>query len=285
MTANLSERAMTHAHPRINAPLAIIGMACRLPGADDLEQFWRMLIEGRSAVSELPPDHLDRALLRPARKGCAARRTRSWAASYSRSVRPRQLARSRANWRRSADTCHLLMCEVAAQACRHAGLDPFNLPLRNTGVFIGHAQGSGLAGRLYCTPPASKRRRQFLRKVEAISASAPDQQQADDSSELSNGSARSTRREARRRADVSPRDMIAGRSARPSASTGPSWRSTRPAPRRCKRCCWPPAPAARAHRHGHRRRGSDCKSDSWCSSPRPVAQRHRRVRSTPRPTA
>ena len=40
-------------------PLAIVGMACRLPGADNLDQYWRLLIEGRSAVVELPPDRLD----------------------------------------------------------------------------------------------------------------------------------------------------------------------------------------------------------------------------------
>jgi hypothetical protein len=30
-----------------NEPVAIVGMACRLPGAADLEAFWRMLDEGR----------------------------------------------------------------------------------------------------------------------------------------------------------------------------------------------------------------------------------------------
>ena len=28
-------------------PLAIVGMGCRLPGADNLDQYWRLLIEGR----------------------------------------------------------------------------------------------------------------------------------------------------------------------------------------------------------------------------------------------
>ena len=34
-------------------PLAIVGMACRLPGADDLDAFWKMLVEGRTAVEDL----------------------------------------------------------------------------------------------------------------------------------------------------------------------------------------------------------------------------------------
>ena len=40
-------------------PLAIIGMGCRLPGADNLDEYWRLVIEGRSAVCELPADRLD----------------------------------------------------------------------------------------------------------------------------------------------------------------------------------------------------------------------------------
>jgi len=43
-------------------PLAVLGMACRLPGADSLDEFWQLLIEGRSAVAEIPPERLDREL-------------------------------------------------------------------------------------------------------------------------------------------------------------------------------------------------------------------------------
>ncbi|MYE70662.1 MAG: polyketide synthase, partial [Gemmatimonadetes bacterium] len=38
-----------------NEPIAIIGMACRFPGANDIESFWRLLIEGKNAVSEGVP--------------------------------------------------------------------------------------------------------------------------------------------------------------------------------------------------------------------------------------
>ena len=43
-------------------PVAIIGMACRLPGAANLEEYWRLIIEGRSAVVEVPAERLDQAL-------------------------------------------------------------------------------------------------------------------------------------------------------------------------------------------------------------------------------
>ncbi|MFY9342296.1 MAG: beta-ketoacyl synthase N-terminal-like domain-containing protein, partial [Planctomycetota bacterium] len=38
--------------------IAVVGMACRLPGAPDLEAFWRLLREGRDARRELTDEHL-----------------------------------------------------------------------------------------------------------------------------------------------------------------------------------------------------------------------------------
>jgi acyl transferase domain-containing protein/acyl-CoA synthetase (AMP-forming)/AMP-acid ligase II len=36
--------------------IAIIGIACRIPGANTPEEYWNMLIEGRSAIGEVPVD-------------------------------------------------------------------------------------------------------------------------------------------------------------------------------------------------------------------------------------
>ena len=36
-------------------PIAIIGMACRFPGANDIEAFWRLLETGGNAVVEGVP--------------------------------------------------------------------------------------------------------------------------------------------------------------------------------------------------------------------------------------
>jgi acyl transferase domain-containing protein len=35
--------------------IAIVGMACRFPGAPDLDAYWRLLIEGRCAVDHFGP--------------------------------------------------------------------------------------------------------------------------------------------------------------------------------------------------------------------------------------
>jgi acyl transferase domain-containing protein len=43
-----------------SGPIAIVGMACRLPGGVDTpEAFWEMLIEGRDAITEVPPGRWD----------------------------------------------------------------------------------------------------------------------------------------------------------------------------------------------------------------------------------
>uniref|UniRef100_UPI0017C9D6FB type I polyketide synthase n=1 Tax=Ramlibacter sp. TaxID=1917967 RepID=UPI0017C9D6FB len=40
-------------------PIAIVGMACRFPGANGLEEFWSLLSEGRDAITEVPADRWD----------------------------------------------------------------------------------------------------------------------------------------------------------------------------------------------------------------------------------
>ncbi|MBS2080046.1 beta-ketoacyl synthase N-terminal-like domain-containing protein, partial [Mycobacterium tuberculosis] len=41
-------------------PIAVIGMACRLPGGiDSPEQLWEALLRGDDLVTEIPPDRWD----------------------------------------------------------------------------------------------------------------------------------------------------------------------------------------------------------------------------------
>jgi len=39
--------------------IAIIGMACRFPGANHYEEFWENLKQGRSGIQEIPRDRWD----------------------------------------------------------------------------------------------------------------------------------------------------------------------------------------------------------------------------------
>jgi acyl transferase domain-containing protein/NAD(P)-dependent dehydrogenase (short-subunit alcohol dehydrogenase family) len=158
-------------------PLAIIGMGCRLPGADDLDQYWKMLIEGRSAVDDLPRERFEPELYYDSRKGVRGKSyTRRGAIPSSRDFDHDRCPIS-PELVRNADPTHLVMCQVAAEALRHAGMDPFRLPLRNAGVYVGHTIGSGLDADAACAAGIEEAA-ECLAEVEPFCELPPDQQQA-----------------------------------------------------------------------------------------------------------
>ncbi len=125
-----------------DVPLAIIGMACRLPGAANLEQYWRLIVEGRTSIAEVPPERLNQELYFDPAKGVRGKSYAKVAALLSNRQFDAQLNPIDDDLRESVDEMQLLMTGVAADALRHAGLDPFNLATKNTAVFIGNG-GSG----------------------------------------------------------------------------------------------------------------------------------------------
>ncbi|MCY7285254.1 MAG: hypothetical protein LH679_17865, partial [Cyanobacteria bacterium CAN_BIN43] len=42
-------------------PIAIIGIGCRFPGANNPEAFWQLLRNGVDAITEVPSDRWDNA--------------------------------------------------------------------------------------------------------------------------------------------------------------------------------------------------------------------------------
>ena len=162
---------------KTDIPIAIIGMACRLPGADNLDAYWQLLASGGSAIAELPHERLDQSLYYDPRRGQRGKSYCKIGAIISSRQFDRQACAISKELESAVDNAHLLMCEVAAAACRHAGLDPFSLPLRNTGVYIGHAQGSDLAGEMAygtCVEEAA----QFLREAPDFQQLNAEQQEA-----------------------------------------------------------------------------------------------------------
>ncbi|HEY1784345.1 MAG TPA: beta-ketoacyl synthase N-terminal-like domain-containing protein, partial [Pirellulales bacterium] len=123
-------------------PLAIIGMGCRLPGADDLEQYWQLVSQGRSSIAEVPANRLDQELYYHPDKGVRGKTYSKLAALLTNRGIDIERYPIAEELRRTADPMHLVMTAVAADAVRQAGLDPFNLPTKNSAVFIGHAVGS-----------------------------------------------------------------------------------------------------------------------------------------------
>lgn len=123
-------------------------MSCRLPGADGLDEFWNLLIEGRTDLGELPPDRFDRELHYDPRKGV---RTKSYTTlggiTSDRPFDPSCCPISD-DLLESSHKVHLKLLDVAVNACRHAGLDPFQLGKRNIGVYTGHTPPSVEIGKL-----------------------------------------------------------------------------------------------------------------------------------------
>ncbi|WP_308258573.1 SDR family NAD(P)-dependent oxidoreductase [Saccharothrix obliqua] len=58
--------------------IAVIGMAGRYPGADDLDEFWRNLAAGADCVTEVPADRWDHAALFDPAKGVPGRTYGKW---------------------------------------------------------------------------------------------------------------------------------------------------------------------------------------------------------------
>ena len=68
-TTMIEERQPMPSASRSDVPLAVVGMSCRLPGAANLAEYWRLIESGGDAAGELPHEVLDRELYYDPRKG------------------------------------------------------------------------------------------------------------------------------------------------------------------------------------------------------------------------
>ena len=128
-------------------PLAIVGMACRLPGADGLEAFWTLIAEGGTAWGILPESRLPRELYFDATKGRVGRSYSELGGIVSERPVDPTVCPLTADMADRYDIAHQIFLEVASLACRDAGLDPFAMPTDSrTGVYVGHTGGSTRIG-------------------------------------------------------------------------------------------------------------------------------------------
>jgi bacillaene biosynthesis, polyketide synthase / nonribosomal peptide synthetase PksN/BaeN len=129
--------------------IAIVGMACRLPGGIDSPQaFWRLLIEGRDAITSLPPgrwqwpDGFDLAAHPGIDCGGFLDDIAGFDAAFFR-ISPREAA--------GMDPQQRLLLETTWNSFEDAGWRPSELAGSETGVFVG-ASGSDYHLRL-CEKP------------------------------------------------------------------------------------------------------------------------------------
>jgi myxalamid-type polyketide synthase MxaB len=119
-------------------PMAVIGMACRFPGADTIQEFWSLLRNGGSGIAEIPSerwsvdDYFDPELDAPgmmvARWGGFVANVDQFDASFF-GITPREAAHM--------DPQQSLLLEVCWEAFENAGLSRDRLSGSHTGVFLG----------------------------------------------------------------------------------------------------------------------------------------------------
>ncbi|GAB1639957.1 type I polyketide synthase [Krasilnikovia sp. MM14-A1259] len=120
-------------------PLAIVGMACRLPGgADTPQQFWDLLAAGGDGIGEFPDDRgwdLENIYdPDPTKSGSI---TKSGGFMRDASGFDSQFFRISPREAMAMDPQQRILMEVCWEALEHSGIDAENLRGTKTGVFVG----------------------------------------------------------------------------------------------------------------------------------------------------
>ena len=119
-------------------PIAIIGLGCRFPGANDPESFWRLLHNGVDAITEVPKERWDVDSLydpEPATPGKMNTRWGGFLEQVDRfdpsffGISPREAERM--------DPQQRLVLEVTWESLEDASIVPSKLSGTQTGVFMG----------------------------------------------------------------------------------------------------------------------------------------------------
>jgi acyl transferase domain-containing protein/aryl carrier-like protein len=119
-------------------PIAIVGMACRFPGAESLDAYWRLLRDGVDAITEVPPARWDvDAFYDPDPQAPGKMNTR-WGGFVPGvdlfdpeffGISPREISQM--------DPQQRMLLETAWEALEDAGVVPERLAGSPTGVFVG----------------------------------------------------------------------------------------------------------------------------------------------------
>jgi acyl transferase domain-containing protein/acyl-CoA synthetase (AMP-forming)/AMP-acid ligase II/acyl carrier protein len=118
--------------------IAIIGLGCRFPGADNPDEFWELLRNGVDGISEVPTSRWDLQRFYDPNRATPGKMNTRWGGflkqvdqfdPYFFGISPREASRM--------DPQQRLLLEVAWEALEHAGQAPDGLAGSQTGVFVG----------------------------------------------------------------------------------------------------------------------------------------------------
>lgn len=130
-----ARRRLAEADAREHEPIAVIGMSCRFPDAEDIDAYWELLREGRCArIGDVPPGRFDpepgdddHDLYTP-RRGSFLPDVAGWDADFF-GFPPREALRM--------DPQQRMLMELAWEAMEDAGTPPPSLAGSRTGVLLG----------------------------------------------------------------------------------------------------------------------------------------------------
>lgn len=131
-------------------PIAIIGIGCRFPNANNPESFWKLLHNGIDAIAPVPKARWDVDAFYDPDPATPGKMNTRWGSFLDRvdqfdpaffGISPREAER--------IDPQHRLVLEVAWEAIEDAAIAPESLAGSQTGVFIGI--GNYDYGRLLCS--------------------------------------------------------------------------------------------------------------------------------------
>ncbi|HWB47713.1 MAG TPA: SDR family NAD(P)-dependent oxidoreductase [Stellaceae bacterium] len=121
--------------------IAIIGWSCRLPGANSIESLWKLLVDGKCAISQVPPDRFPLQRFGHPRRQERGK-TYTWAAGVLDDVwgfdpsvfgiSPREAEQM--------DPQQRILLQLTWEALEDAGIPPSSLAGSETGVFVGGSQ-------------------------------------------------------------------------------------------------------------------------------------------------